>query len=117
MCQFFCMDIFYNETKAMTDVDGLIERLLAYRPYRTAEDGTMWPTLGNPCAEAAAALAELKAQLAEARAALEPFAHNIEYVDWLELDDGNYSERPPFKAGDYRRAATAIRALPERTVT
>ena len=71
LCQFFCMDIFYNETKAMTDVDGLIERLLTHFddcPPKAGERSFTRELL----TEAAAALAELKAQLAEARGAL-PF--------------------------------------------
>lgn len=43
--------------------------------------------------------------------ALRPFAANVEYVNWLELDDDDYVDRPPFRAGDYRAAAAALSTL------
>lgn len=42
---------------------------------------------------------------------LEPFADNAEYVDALGYDDSDYVDRPPFKAGDFRRAAKALAEL------
>lgn len=63
--------------------------------------------------EAAARLEALEAKVKDAVVALEPFAKNIEYVEFLEAADDDYVERPPFKAGDYRKAAATLAKIQE----
>lgn len=47
------------------------------------------------------------------REALEPFAEKAEYADALSADDDDYLDCAPFKAGDYRRARSALSPLPQ----
>lgn len=118
--------------------DDLIERLEALHvwPQFVADDHAdiLSPRqsaglyeVGNVAHEAASAgradnarIAALEADNArlmglvkEAGEALEPFAQNIEYVEFLEAADDDYVERPPFKAGEYRKAAATLAKLQE----
>lgn len=62
-----------------------------------------------------AKLAEKDALLRECGEALGPFAENIECIAFLEAADGDLVDRPPFSAGDYRKAATTLAKIKDAT--
>lgn len=76
---------------------------------------TPWHIAANRIAALEAKLAEMDALLRECGEALGPFAENIECIAFLEAADGDLVDRPPFSAGDYRKAATTLAKIKDAT--